>query len=64
MRGYGDVGVNGINNPIEIYIACWNWGKYLGEEALSRRRGRLRLQLDSHRAQHACRRSPRPARIT
>src|SRR6202050_5739510 len=35
MRGYGDVGVNGINNPIEIYIACWNWGKYLGEEALS-----------------------------
>jgi branched-chain amino acid aminotransferase len=35
MRGYGDVGVNGIKNPIEIYIACWNWGKYLGEEALS-----------------------------
>src|ERR1700733_13292786 len=35
MRGYGDVGVNGINNPIEIYIACWNWGKYLGEEALA-----------------------------
>src|ERR1700683_4977483 len=35
MRGYGDVGVNGISNPIEIYIACWNWGKYLGEEALS-----------------------------
>ena len=36
MRGYGDVGVNGINNPIEIYIACWNWGKYLGEEALAK----------------------------
>src|SRR5215475_11262322 len=35
MRGYGDVGVNGIKNPIEIYIACWNWGKYLGEEALA-----------------------------
>jgi branched-chain amino acid aminotransferase len=35
MRGYGDVGVNGINNPIEIFIACWNWGKYLGEEALA-----------------------------
>jgi branched-chain amino acid aminotransferase len=35
MRGYGDVGVNGIKNPIEVYIACWNWGKYLGEEALA-----------------------------
>jgi branched-chain amino acid aminotransferase len=35
MRGYGDVGVNGAKNPIEIYIACWEWGKYLGEEALA-----------------------------
>ncbi len=35
LRGYGDVGVNGIKNPIEIYIACWEWGKYLGDEALS-----------------------------
>ncbi len=35
MRGYGDVGVNGVKNPIEIFIACWEWGKYLGEEALA-----------------------------
>src|SRR5579872_4039709 len=35
LRGYGDVGVNGVNNPIEVYVACWNWGKYLGEEALA-----------------------------
>jgi branched-chain amino acid aminotransferase len=35
MRGYGDVGVNAAKNPIEVYIACWNWGKYLGEEALA-----------------------------
>jgi len=34
MRGYGDVGVNGAKNPIEVYIACWNWGKYLGDEAI------------------------------
>jgi hypothetical protein len=26
-RGYGDVGVNGQKNPIEVYIACWEWGK-------------------------------------
>jgi branched-chain amino acid aminotransferase len=35
MRGYGDIGVNGLKNPIDVYIACWAWGKYLGEEALS-----------------------------
>jgi branched-chain amino acid aminotransferase len=34
LRGYGDVGVYGERNPIEVYVACWSWGKYLGEEAL------------------------------
>ncbi|MGB7070736.1 MAG: branched-chain amino acid transaminase [Pyrinomonadaceae bacterium] len=27
-------GVNPFPNPIESYIAVWEWGKYLGEEAL------------------------------
>lgn len=36
MRGYGDIGVLPINNPIEVYIACWEWGKYLGEDALAK----------------------------
>jgi branched-chain amino acid aminotransferase len=35
FRGYGEIGVNGMKNPIDVYIACWNWGKYLGEEALA-----------------------------
>jgi branched-chain amino acid aminotransferase len=34
LRGYGEVGVNPHNVPIETYLACWDWGKYLGEEAL------------------------------
>jgi branched-chain amino acid aminotransferase len=34
LRGYGDVGVLPRNVPIEVYIACWEWGKYLGPEAL------------------------------
>jgi branched-chain amino acid aminotransferase len=34
LRGYGDVGVLPKNVPIETYIACWEWGKYLGPEAL------------------------------
>jgi branched-chain amino acid aminotransferase len=35
FRGYGDIGVNPLKNPIEIYMGCWTWGKYLGEEALA-----------------------------
>lgn len=35
LRGYGGVGVLPVNNPTEIYMACWEWGKYLGEEALA-----------------------------
>ena len=34
LRGYGDVGVLPHNNPIETYIACFPWGRYLGEAAL------------------------------
>jgi branched-chain amino acid aminotransferase len=34
MRGYGAAGVDPVGCPIDTYIACWEWGKYLGEEAL------------------------------
>ena len=35
LRGYGDVGVLPRQNPIETYIACYPWGRYLGEEGLA-----------------------------
>jgi branched-chain amino acid aminotransferase len=35
LRGYGDAGVLPGDNPIEVFLACWEWGKYLGEEALA-----------------------------
>ena len=35
LRGYGDMGVMPRDNPLETYIACWSWGKYLGDEAMS-----------------------------
>jgi branched-chain amino acid aminotransferase len=35
FRGYGEIGVNPLKNPIDIYMGCWEWGKYLGEEALA-----------------------------
>lgn len=34
FRGYGSFGVNPLPNPIEVYIASWIWGKYLGQEAI------------------------------
>jgi branched-chain amino acid aminotransferase len=38
MRGLDEekpaFGVNPFPNPIDAYIAVWQWGKYLGEEAL------------------------------
>jgi len=34
LRGYGDVNVNPLPCPIEVYVACWEWGAYLGPEAL------------------------------
>jgi len=35
LRGYGVIGVLGAANPTETYIACWEWGKYLGDEGLT-----------------------------
>jgi branched-chain amino acid aminotransferase len=34
LRGYGDIGVDPRGCPVDVYLACWEWGKYLGEEAL------------------------------
>ncbi len=35
LRGYGNMGVLPFGNPTEVYVACWEWGKYLGDEALA-----------------------------
>jgi branched-chain amino acid aminotransferase len=34
LRGYEDVGVDPRTCPVDVYLACWDWGKYLGAEAL------------------------------
>src|SRR6202042_2733041 len=34
LRGYGEAGGDPHGCPIETYMACHPWGKYLGEEAL------------------------------
>lgn len=34
FRGLGPMGVNPLRNPVETVIAVWEWGAYLGAEAL------------------------------
>ncbi len=33
-RGYGEIGVNPLGNPVEVAIATIEWGKYLGADAM------------------------------
>lgn len=33
--GYGEMGLNTIPCSVDVAIACWPWGAYLGEDALS-----------------------------
>ncbi len=35
-RGYGTLGVDPSQCPVDIAIAVWPWGKYLGDEALEK----------------------------
>ena len=31
-RGYGQMGLNPLEAPVDVTIACWEWASYLGEE--------------------------------
>lgn len=34
FRGFGSLGINPFNCPVSVSIAAWDWGRYLGEDAL------------------------------
>jgi branched-chain amino acid aminotransferase len=34
-RGYGSMGLNPMEAPVETAIACWEWGTYLGEDGMA-----------------------------
>lgn len=34
FRGHGPMGVNPLRNPVHTVVAAWEWGRYLGDEAL------------------------------
>ncbi len=32
--GYNEMGLNPVNNPVDVAIAMWEWGTYLGQDGL------------------------------
>src|SRR6478672_8286977 len=36
FRGYGQMGLNPLDAPVDVSIAVWPWGAYLGEEGKQR----------------------------
>jgi branched-chain amino acid aminotransferase len=46
FRGYGEMGVNPLQAPVNVSIAVWPWGAYLGEEALEQG---VRIKISSWR---------------
>jgi branched-chain amino acid aminotransferase len=36
FRGYGQMGLNPLEAPVDVCIAAWEWGAYLGEEGKQR----------------------------
>jgi branched-chain amino acid aminotransferase len=46
VRGYGEMGVNPLQAPVNVIVAVWPWGAYLGEEALEQG---VRIKISSWR---------------
>jgi branched-chain amino acid aminotransferase len=46
LRGYGEMGVNPLDAPVDVAIAVWPWGAYLGEDALEHG---VRIKISSWR---------------
>jgi len=34
FRGFGTAGINPLKSPVEVVIAVWPWGRYLGDDAI------------------------------
>ena len=46
FRGYGEMGLFAKGSPVELMIAVWSWGSYLGEEG---KRNGIRAKVSSWR---------------
>jgi branched-chain amino acid aminotransferase len=47
--GYGEMGLYAKNNPIQVAIAAWPWGTYLGDEGI---RNGIRVKISSFARHH------------
>ena len=45
-RGHGPMGLNPLDNPVDVMVACWEWGAYLGEEG---KKNGIRARVSSWR---------------
>ena len=34
LRGYGAPGLNPLPCPVQVYVLCWPWGAYLGDDGI------------------------------
>jgi branched-chain amino acid aminotransferase len=50
FRGYGEMGLFPLNAPVEVFIAVWPWGAYLGEEG---QKNGIRCKVSSWRRMSA-----------
>ena len=46
FRGYGEMGLYAVSAPIEVIVAAWPWGSYLGDEG---KRHGIRTKVSSWR---------------
>jgi len=44
-RGYGEMGLNPLNSVVDVAIAVWPWGTYLGEEGVKKG---IRVKISSY----------------
>ena len=52
-RGYDTLGVNPLTSPVDAAIMLWEWGAYLGQEALEQGCDVQGQHLVAHGAEHA-----------
>jgi branched-chain amino acid aminotransferase len=58
--GYGEMGLNPMPCPVNVAVACWPWGAYLGDEGIA---NGIRLKVSSW-ARHDSRAMPTAAKGT
>ncbi len=59
FRGYGEMGLNPMNAPVQVVIAAWPWGTYLGDEGVKHG---VRAKTSAASSRSTTRRWPAPPR--